>query len=102
MIRGWLDSAIAFMAGLSRLLRYVLLTVLVVIALVFSVGRAISGEVDSIGGLIGDLPIVGGPKDDPPPQAPLFNFEIKPERKICPSGSLQRSVLRQSISARPS
>ena len=78
MIRGWLDSAIAFMAGLSRLLRYVLLTVLVVIALVFSVGRAISGEVDSIGGLIGDLPIVGGPKDDPPPQAPLFNFEIKP------------------------
>lgn len=73
------------MSGFSRLMRYVLVTVLVAAALVFTITQAVGGNGVSLAGLVSGLPLIDGSgENDSTSSAPLFNFEIKPE--ICPSG----------------
>lgn len=83
----WLETAGTFMQGLSRLLRYVLVSVLVLIALIVSVTGAVAGEFEPVSGLLGALPEIGGSQEEAAkPLRPLFNFQIEPTREVCPPG----------------
>lgn len=82
--RGWLETAVTFMQGLSKLLRYLLVAVLATIALVVSVAGAVAGNVKPVTGVLGGLLSGGGEEGSKKPLQPLFNLEIKPAYKDCP------------------
>lgn len=81
---GWLDVAASLVSSLNRLLRYVLVTVLVVAAIVIAAAQAFSGDALFLEGFFNKLPIVGNSSGGESRQAPLFKFEFKPPPRDCP------------------